>query len=246
MKLVLNIDRVGRQALAAQRRHDQRTGGDLTHTDPKRRHWNKVLVGSGDCVADVDAVLAAKQAKIRRDNEAPFTRFVLSASPEYFRGDDGRLNPERVREFALSARKWLRKEYGEGLAYAVLHLDERTPHIHAVAVPLYRKKTKRGEAWAVSHHEHEATKGFGSYEHLRRRAADALGLEYGEPGNKPRTEQERLLAEREAAVAVQEKAVARAAAIVEAARRQAGRPPDPDLAALSARRRRRPDEQQGG
>ena len=71
MKLVLNIDRVGRQALAAQRRHDQRTGGDLTHTDPKRRHWNKVLVGSGDCVADVDAVLAAKQAKIRKDNEAP-------------------------------------------------------------------------------------------------------------------------------------------------------------------------------
>lgn len=187
-KLVLNIERVGRKALQAQRMHDLRRGGDLDHVDPKRRSWNQVLAGSGDVVADVQGVLDEKKAKIRKDNEAPFTRFVLSASPEHFAPPG---TPETIAQFAASSIAWLKKEYGDGLAYAVMHLDEKTPHIHAVVVPLYEKKTKRGRSWAVSHHEHEATKGFMSYEHLRRRAGEALGLDYGEPGNTPMTKEQR-------------------------------------------------------
>lgn len=187
-KLVLNIERVGKKALQAQRVHDLRRGGDLEHVDPKRRSWNQVLAGSGDVVADVQGVLDEKKAKIRKDNEAPFTRFVLSASPEHFAPPG---TPETIAQFAANSMAWLKKEYGDGLAYAVMHLDEKTPHIHAVVVPLYEKKTKRGRSWAVSHHEHEATKGFMSYEHLRRRAGEALGLEYGEPGNTPMTKEQR-------------------------------------------------------
>ncbi|MBM1772916.1 plasmid recombination protein, partial [Sulfitobacter geojensis] len=107
------------------------------------------------------------------------------------------------------SKKWLQDEYGEGFVYAVLHTDERTPHIHAVCVPLYQSKTKHREAWKVSHKQHPATKGKGSYERLRRRCADALGFEYGDPGNKPRTEAQRL---------ADEAAVARAAGLLSAAR----------------------------
>ena len=44
--------------------------------------------------------------------------------------------------------KWLRETYGErNLVSAVLHMDEKTPHIHATIVPIVtgeRRKAQKG------------------------------------------------------------------------------------------------------
>lgn len=183
--LVFNVERVNASTLRAQRRHDMRLGGDLSHVRSSRSPTNALLRGSGDPLADCEGVIERTGAKLRKDNTAPFTRFVFSASPDHF--NDRR----RFNEWVDGVQGFLSEQYGEGFAYAVLHLDEKTPHIHAVVVPVCAGK--RGPV--VSHRDHPATKGKDSYARLRRVAADALGLDYGEEGNKPRTLPQRLLDE---------------------------------------------------
>lgn len=180
-KLVFNIERINRKDLIAQKRHDLREGGDLSHTIPGNKSRNRVLHGSGNCVDDVDQVMTSKGVKVRKDNQAPYTRVVLSASPELFR------DTKRASKWLADSIGFLRETWGDGFAYATLHLDEKTPHIHAVVVPLV--ETARGTI--SSHHTHPATKGRNSYERLRRTCSERLGLDYGEPGNKPRTVFER-------------------------------------------------------
>lgn len=197
-KLVLNIERVGGQKLTGQHKHDARKGGDLSHIDESRSRLNKTIVGSGDCRKDCEAVIAKHKATVPKNNETPFTRFVLSASPEFFQDEHGQEDPKKVHLWTHKATKFLKDEFGDGLAYAVLHRDETTPHIHAVVVPLVEKKTKRRTSWTVSHHKHPAFAGRNSFERFRRKTADSLGLDYGEPGNKPKTLKQRQ-AEEEAA-----------------------------------------------
>ena len=190
-KLVLNIERIGVQAAGAQSGHDGRKTGDLTHVDSDQSFRNKVLAGSGDCRKDCQAVIDQHQATVPKNNEKPFTRLLLSASPEHFQDEDGNQDAGKVGLWRRKTMKFLQDEFGDGLAYAVLHRDETTPHIHAVVVPLAEKKTKRKTGWTVSHHKHPSFAGFNSFEKFRQKTADSLGLEYGEPGNKPRTKKQR-------------------------------------------------------
>ncbi|WP_177213061.1 plasmid recombination protein [Celeribacter neptunius] len=214
MKLVFNIERVGWSKLEGQRRHDKRIGGDLSHVDLSATGENMVLHGTGDPKADVKACLGKFQAAPRADNEKPFERFVVHPGD----GFDWS-NSVAIGKWLTDTRQWLQDEYGPGFVYAVVHVDEKKPHIHAVCVPLYKSKTKKREAWKVSHKQHPATKGRGSYERLRRRCADALGFEYGEPGNKPRTEMQRLADE--AAEASRVRADAEAVSMLTKARTEA-------------------------
>ncbi|KZM39228.1 hypothetical protein OA92_20220 [Marinomonas sp. SBI22] len=55
---------------------------------------------------------------------------VLSLSPDFSQSNTN------TKDFAINARKWLRNEFGDNLVSAVLHLDEKTPHIHAHIVPM--------------------------------------------------------------------------------------------------------------
>ncbi|MBY5927471.1 MULTISPECIES: MobV family relaxase [unclassified Halomonas] len=76
---------------------------------------------------------------------------VLGASPEHFRPgyhrDDpngfGRYDEATTKKFAEDSLKWLKKKYGRGLVSVELHTDERTPHIHAVVMPIVSKTMKR-------------------------------------------------------------------------------------------------------
>jgi len=207
VKLVLNIERIGWSKLEGQRRHDQRLGGDLSHIDFSAIEDNLILHGSGDPKADVRTCMEKFSATSRADNETPFNRFVIQPGD----GFDWS-NSEEIGSWLRRTKKWLQDEYGDGFVYAIAHIDEKTPHVHAVCVPLYLSKTKHRTSWKVSHKQHPATKGRGSYERLRRRCADTLGFDYGEPGNKPRTEAER--AADKAAEAIRAEADAEALRIV--------------------------------
>jgi hypothetical protein len=52
--------------------------------------------------------------------------FVATASPEFFDGKSG----EEIAEWAECQVQFMRKEFGDQVKFAVLHLDERTPHLH--------------------------------------------------------------------------------------------------------------------
>lgn len=62
------------------------------------------------------------------------------ASPEYFRPGNneqaGYYEKEPTEKWMRTTWKWLKSLYGERLLDVRLHLDETTPHIHALVVPL--------------------------------------------------------------------------------------------------------------
>lgn len=53
--------------------------------------------------------------------------FVLSASPEWF----AKATPDEYADWVQKNTDWIQQELGENFVQAVLHEDEKTPHIHA-------------------------------------------------------------------------------------------------------------------
>ncbi|WP_265587213.1 plasmid recombination protein [Sphingomicrobium arenosum] len=81
--------------------------------------------------------------KIRKNCGAIAVEDVYGASPEYWNRDgDWREKPleELLRDpVIVRAFEFARKEHGDLLASVSLHIDERSPHIHVVSVPLTHK-----------------------------------------------------------------------------------------------------------
>ncbi|MCJ0814283.1 MobV family relaxase [Vibrio vulnificus] len=100
---------------------------DTPNANPKI--LNKKLLGSGNVVRDVKRKINENNIKPRK-NAVLCIEAILSLSPCYFK------NNKNVKDFAITARKWLINEFGENLISAVLHLDEKTPHIHAHIIPI--------------------------------------------------------------------------------------------------------------
>ena len=90
---------------------------------------NKKLLGSGNVVRDVKRKFE-KNSITPRKNAVLCIEAVLSLSPDFFQSNTN------TKDFAINARKWLINEFGDNLVSAVLHLDEKTPHIHAHIVPM--------------------------------------------------------------------------------------------------------------
>lgn len=104
---------------------------------------NRWLVGSANPSAD-DIVAAVRdrigERKIRK-NGVIAAEFVLTASPEFFRPNAptlaGHYDPDKVEAFNRVALDWLRRTFGaNNLVSLVCHLDEATPHLQAVVVPV--------------------------------------------------------------------------------------------------------------
>lgn len=112
----------------------------IEHADPERRDDNQLLQG------DADALQAWKKrtedvglGKTRRD-AVRAVEVVMSASPEWFASASTDERDEWVRRSMAYANKVVGKE---NVLQAVLHLDEETPHIHVLAVPLIEKTRKK-------------------------------------------------------------------------------------------------------
>jgi hypothetical protein len=89
---------------------------------------NKQLIGKMDVMKDFEEY--TKGAKKPRKNAVLCIEQVLTASPEFFKDD------KTLRKWVKHQLRYLKKKWGENCINAVLHLDEKTPHIHAMIVPL--------------------------------------------------------------------------------------------------------------
>jgi hypothetical protein len=130
---------------------------DVPNADAERQHLNKVFKGSDDMVADVKKHLSTHGIgldKLRKDGVLAF-EVLLSASPEFFditgyhNGKLAANDPQKIRDWVINSNAWLKKEFGENLVTTHLHLDEQTPHFHAlivpvVAIPLEKQKAIEG------------------------------------------------------------------------------------------------------
>lgn len=125
-------------AVAGSGKHNQRER-DTLNADASRVPENQVLAGHKgmDFVATCKEVIGNQTI---RKNAVLGVEILLSASPTYFRPDApdqaGKYDKEKLEAWKDASMDWLHYKYGKRVVSATLHLDEATPHIHALLVPL--------------------------------------------------------------------------------------------------------------
>ena len=121
------------------------------NADRTRTHLNRELVRFPEGVKNRTQAIAHRieTAGIKRKvgtNQVKAIRVLLTGSNKDMKQmeEDGRLDG-----WCNDNLKWLRETYGErNLVSAVLHMDEKTPHIHATIVPIVtgeRRKARKEE-----------------------------------------------------------------------------------------------------
>lgn len=112
------------------------------HADPKRKHLNvNFAVPNGrekmklsEAIADRIAEGYKAKRKLRTD-AVKFTTHILTGSHEKMK--EIFADKKKAEEWIRANYDFISKEFGaENIVRFNLHLDEKTPHIHAVTVPL--------------------------------------------------------------------------------------------------------------
>lgn len=107
--------------------HDERM---KTERADRKKRYHEMLNSSRNCVAD---------------------ELVMTASHNFFKD----MSREQIKEWADTCMEFVYNDLGykkEQILHATVHLDELTPHIHCVVVPLVKKYDKRTntERYAIS------------------------------------------------------------------------------------------------
>lgn len=142
------IKKSGRSTLSSVGGHLARSR-PTPNADPSRLSQNQWLIGDANLTGHVDAFMkrcGLDPAQTRKDAVVA-NDVLLTISPEWFRpvnnaSDGGTWDADRLTSFKAEAEQMLRKTFGSRCVAAVLHLDESTPHIQAVVVPVL--KTEKG------------------------------------------------------------------------------------------------------
>jgi hypothetical protein len=129
-------------AIAGAEHHNRRTRTTL-NADPDREQDNFVFMGEVDRPLEELARERIGGQTIRKNAVLAIDVFI-SASPEYFRPEEpdraGYWEGEKFEAWLAANEAFLKREFGErNILRAECHLDESTPHIHAVVVPLTKK-----------------------------------------------------------------------------------------------------------
>jgi hypothetical protein len=101
--------------------------------DPDRTHLNQILYNPMG-IDEKDASSFQKKltehysnlgVKEKQNNTLAF-EYLATASPEFFENK----SPEVIGKWASDQVKFMKNEFGDRLKLAILHLDEKSPHIH--------------------------------------------------------------------------------------------------------------------
>lgn len=116
-----------RSAVAGAGAHNHRTRPQA-NADPERTPFNREFVASP--LSLLERVNSRLDGLKFRKDAVVASELVLSASPDFF------TDPDTLTAWTRANLDWLRKTHGPNLVSCVLHLDESTPHLHAVIVPI--------------------------------------------------------------------------------------------------------------
>lgn len=151
------------------------------------------LYGSDDPYEDAKAMLS-NVSNIRL-NAVYAVEFVMTASPSYFRGPDqgwGEYDQEKLMTYLHCAVEWAKEYFGDNLISMTLHLDQATPHIHALVVPMLNGKLNCRELYGLRARLKKLQVSYA-------KAMAPLGLERGTPEvDAKHTPRGRWIAEKEA------------------------------------------------
>lgn len=164
MKAILRITKQATTgSIAAMEKHIQRLM-EVPNADPSRKHLNQELLntqliadlvapkdvnntkrfitnGNGSEAVRVFLDSAKKGGVLMQRNSVKAIDHLLTASPEFWT----KATKEEKDEFYKSCYRFLADTYGGGRIVSMhLHLDETSPHIHALVIPICKGKLKSG------------------------------------------------------------------------------------------------------
>lgn len=136
---VLHMEKLKQSAIKGMQIHNQRekksqTNGDI---DEERSHLNYDLVNSNsiDYNEKINKMIEDRVdiGKAIRKDAVKVASFLVTSDSEYFEN----LSEREEKRYFESAYEFFADEYGEqNIAYAMVHKDEKTPHMHVGFVPI--------------------------------------------------------------------------------------------------------------
>ena len=145
--VVLHIDKASGND-AGMTAHIERTI-DPANADKERTYLNRKLVEFPEGVDNRTQAIQHRldTAGLTRKigtNQVRALRIILSGTPE----DMQRIEDAgKIGEWCEDNLAWLRRTYGaDNVVSAVLHMDEKTPHIHATVVPIVTGERRKTQA----------------------------------------------------------------------------------------------------
>lgn len=173
---VFRVEKVKtRAALGARAAHNLRVHPTAApHADPARRSKNITL--GAKSIEDVQAGLENRLSSLGkppRSNAVLAVELMLTASPEWFAaGGD-------LKAWANATTRWIKQEFGsKNLLTLSLHLDEKTPHIQALIVPIHEGKLRAS-------HWFDGPKKLSELQTRYHESVKSLGLRRGEKRDAP-------------------------------------------------------------
>lgn len=108
----------------------------VPNADPTLTKYNKILIGSSQIEKTVKEYIKGiklrTNANIARD-------LVLTTGNGFFNN----LVPQEREKWIQENIKFLKDNFGDNCVYACIHVDETTPHIHALIVPKFWDQNKQ-------------------------------------------------------------------------------------------------------
>ncbi len=116
--------------------HNERTKEQYASNpdiDTNRSRYNFHLVQpQGRYREEADRMIAAAHCRVRKDS-VRVVEALVTASPEFFKDKNNR----EIRAYFVYALKFLEgRQHPDTFLSAVIHMDEKTPHLHLCFVPL--------------------------------------------------------------------------------------------------------------
>jgi hypothetical protein len=156
-------------------------GRDTPNADPSREKDNRVLIGDERSVPErVREIIHEHGGKPRIDS-VEAVEILVTASPEWWRDDHDGIDLKKVDQFCERATRFLSKKENGGICVkAILHMDEHTPHVHAIMVPIDPKGRLN------CRHYFGSRKDLSKWQDRFAKEVKDLGLERGVEGSRAR------------------------------------------------------------
>lgn len=112
-------------------------GRETPNADPSREKENRVLLGDDRPVPERVREIIAEHGGKPRSDSVEAVEILVTASPEWWRDDHDEIDLKKVDQFTRRTCVFLSKRENGGICVRItLHMDEHTPHAHAIMVPI--------------------------------------------------------------------------------------------------------------
>lgn len=153
--VVCHVDKGTSNSSGGLSSHVDRRGEAQENIDKARSHLNVHLVGEGKTI---DQAVNERLEKAKPHLKRAIRKDAITHSRIMISGSSERMNEMSESEllaWSADSVKFFADRYGEkNIVKAVLHRDEKTPHIHLYMTPLRKKLDSKGEPYvSLSHNK---------------------------------------------------------------------------------------------